>query len=35
VQLNASFAAINPGLELNDIGFAPRTDLINSHVVVG
>ncbi len=35
VQLNASLAAINPGLELNDIGFAPRTDLINSHVVVG
>jgi hypothetical protein len=35
VQLNASLAAINPGLELNDIGFAPRTDMINSHVVVG
>ena len=35
LQLNASLAAINPGLELNDIGFAPRTDLINSHVVVG
>ena len=32
VQLNASLAAINPGLELNDLGFAPRTDLINSHV---
>jgi hypothetical protein len=35
VQLNASLAAINPGLELNDVGFAPRTDLINSHVVAG
>ena len=28
-------AAINPGLELNDVGFAPRTDHINSHVVAG
>ena len=35
MQLNASLAAINPGLELNDVGFAPRTDMINSYVVVG
>lgn len=34
-QLNASLAAISPGLELNDIGFAPRSDMLNSHVVVG
>jgi len=35
VQVNASFGMINPGLELNDQGFAPRSDIINSHVLTG
>ncbi|MBP2647937.1 MAG: putative rane associated hydrolase [Gemmatimonadetes bacterium] len=35
VQFNASLGALNPGFELNDIGFAQRTDLINSHVLTG
>ncbi len=35
VQFNASFGALNPGFELNDIGFAQRTDIINSHVLTG
>ena len=35
VQVNASFGMINPGLELNDQGFAPRTDIINAHALTG
>ncbi len=35
MQFNASLGALNPGLELNDLGFAQRTDLINSHVLTG
>jgi hypothetical protein len=35
VQVNASFGMINPGLELNDQGFAPRSDIINSHFLTG
>ena len=35
VQFNASLGALNPGFELNDLGFAQRTDHINSHVLTG
>jgi hypothetical protein len=31
---NLQVQMLSPGLELNDIGFLPRTDAINSHVVL-
>ncbi len=34
-MVNAALGVIDPGLELNDLGFAPRTDMVNAHAVVG
>jgi hypothetical protein len=34
-SLNAALGAINPGFELNDLGFQWNGDVINGHVVVG
>lgn len=33
-RVNAGFGLLDPGFEINDLGFAPRTDLLNSHFVL-
>jgi hypothetical protein len=33
--LNAAFGFLSPGIETNDLGFLFRTDVINSHIVLG
>jgi hypothetical protein len=35
VFLNAALGAVNPGYEINDLGFNSRTDVINMHVAGG
>ena len=35
IIFNAAFGVISPGFEVNDLGFAFRTDLVNMHVVTG
>ncbi|MCP4550155.1 MAG: carbohydrate binding family 9 domain-containing protein [bacterium] len=35
LTVNASIGALSPGLELNDLGFLPRSDKINAQATVG
>jgi hypothetical protein len=35
VLVNGGLGVVNPGFELNDLGFQSRADLISSHVVAG
>ncbi len=34
-QLNSAFGLINPGFDVDDLGFLWRTDIINYHLMVG
>lgn len=34
-QLNSAFGLINPGFDVDDLGFIWRTDIINYHLMVG
>ena len=33
--VNAAIGAISPGFNVNDLGFAWKTDIINAHLVLG
>lgn len=35
VILNAGVGTVDPGFDVNDLGFQSRTDLINGHIVLG
>ena len=35
IIVNAAVGVIDPGFDVNDLGFLSRTDMVNSHLVVG